>query len=183
MIVLTTPLPGLLRLVPTRYTDDRGCFIVTFDQRRFDAAIGYPVPFVQDNESTSSKGVLRGLHFQLPPSAQGKLVHVVRGRVLDVCVDLRPDSPTLGRHYKQVLDTEAMEQLWIPPGFAHGFLALEDDTIFSYKCSGYYDPSAERSIRWNDPDLAIEWGTSSPLMSPKDAAAPAFADGPWWPAS
>jgi len=116
MIVLTTPLPGLLRLVPTRYTDDRGCFIVTFDQRRFDAAIGYHVPFVQDNESTSSKGVLRGLHFQLPPSAQGKLVHVVRGRVLDVCVDLRPDSPTLGRHYTKVLDTEAMEQLWIPPG-------------------------------------------------------------------
>jgi dTDP-4-dehydrorhamnose 3,5-epimerase len=183
MNVLTTPLPGLLRLVPTQYADDRGRFIVTFDQRRFDEAIGHPVSFVQDNESTSGRGVLRGLHFQLPPHAQGKLVHVVRGRVLDVCVDLRTESPTHGRHYKLVLDTITKEQLWIPPGFAHGFLALEEDTIFSYKCTGYYAPSAERSIRWNDPDLAIDWECSAPLISPKDAAAAAFADGPWWPAA
>jgi dTDP-4-dehydrorhamnose 3,5-epimerase len=183
MNVLTTPLPGLLRLVPRQFADERGRFIVTFDQAVFDRAVGAPTHFVQDNESTSRKGVLRGLHFQLPPSAQGKLVHVVRGSVLDVCVDLRPDSPTRGGHYKQVLDPVQKELLWIPPGFAHGFVALEDDTVFAYKCTALYDPANERCIRWNDPDLAIDWGVANPLVSTKDAAGARFNERAWWPAA
>lgn len=183
MTITPTPLPGLLKLCPRQFADDRGRFIVTFDQPLFDEAAGGPVRFVQDNESTSRKGVLRGLHFQLPPSAQGKLVHVVRGRVLDVCVDLRTDSSTFGEHFKLELDAHRKEMLWIPPGFAHGFVALEDETVFAYKCTARYDPAQERCIRWNDPDLNIDWGVKDPLVSPKDAAGGNFKERTWWPAS
>lgn len=182
MTITTTPLPGLLRLCPRQFADERGRFIVTFDQAVFDKAVGTGTRFVQDNESTSHKGVLRGLHFQLPPSAQGKLVHVVRGSVLDVCVDIRPDSPTYGQHFKQVLDAAGKEMLWIPPGFAHGFVSLEENTVFAYKCTALYDPAQERCIRWNDPDLAIDWGVMDPVVSSKDAAGGHFNERIWWPA-
>ena len=183
MTAETTPLEGLLRLRPRIFSDERGWFLVTFDQSRFRELSGCSDVFVQDNESLSHAGVLRGLHFQVPPSAQGKLVHVARGAVLDVCVDLRPDSTTYGHHYKLRLDAETKEMLWIPPGFAHGFVSLEDNTIFSYKCTALYDPSAERSIRWNDPDLGIDWGVTHPIVSTKDQAGGAFRERTWWPRS
>ncbi|MCU0318980.1 MAG: dTDP-4-dehydrorhamnose 3,5-epimerase [Flavobacteriales bacterium] len=183
MTITPTPLQGLLKLCPRQFTDDRGRFIVTFDQKLFDQAVGGTTHFVQDNESTSRKGVLRGLHFQLPPSAQGKLVHVVRGSVLDVCVDIRPSSPTFGQHFKQLLDDQQKEMLWIPPGFAHGFVSLEDHTVFAYKCTALYDPAQERCIRWNDHDLGIDWGVKDPLVSPKDAAGGGFNERNWWPAT
>jgi dTDP-4-dehydrorhamnose 3,5-epimerase len=140
-----TPIQGLVRLRPRIFTDERGHFLVTFDQDRFRQLTGVTDVFVQDNESMSHAGVLRGLHFQLPPSAQGKLVHVSRGAVLDVVVDLRPESSTLGQHFKLRLDASEKEMLWIPPGLAHGFVALEDHTVFSYKCTAFYDPTMERS--------------------------------------
>lgn len=126
------------------------------------------VDFVQDNESTSAKGVLRGLHFQREPHAQGKLVRVIRGAVLDVCVDIRPNSTTYGEHFKLQLNGTTKEMLWIPAGFAHGFVALEDDTIFAYKCTAYYHPSSERTLIWNDRRLGIDWGVVDPIISSKD---------------
>lgn len=163
-----TALGGLLILTPRIFADERGSFLETFNQRRFNEITGSDVEFVQDNESTSAKGVLRGLHFQAAPHAQGKLVHVTRGAVLDVCVDIRPESPTYGQHFKKRLDGLTKEMLWIPTGFAHGFLALEDNTSFAYKCTGYYHPPAERTLLWNDPSLGIDWGVTAPLVSPKD---------------
>jgi dTDP-4-dehydrorhamnose 3,5-epimerase len=182
MNVHQTPIQGLLRLEPRQFTDDRGRFIVTYDQRMFDEAVGHPVRFIQDNESTSRKGVVRGLHFQLPPAEQGKLVHVIRGSVLDVCVDIRPGSATFGQHFKAVLDHRSKVMLWIPPGFAHGFRSLEDETVFSYKCTSLYQPTAERCIRWDDKDLAIDWGTDMPIVSAKDAEGGGFREREWWPA-
>lgn len=173
---ITTPLEGLLILRPKIFGDHRGRFLETYNQERFNDAFGDPVQFVQDNESTSSKGVLRGLHFQAAPHAQGKLVHVVRGSVLDVCVDIRPNSATYGRHFKLELNGDTKEMLWIPTGFAHGFATLADDTIFAYKCSAYYNPAAERTIKWNDPELAIEWGVQDPLISAKDQQGTAFSE-------
>lgn len=164
-----TPLSGLIVLRPRIFVDDRGAFHESYNHRAFEAIIGQQVSFVQDNESRSMKGVLRGLHFQTGPHAQGKLVRVIRGAVLDACVDIRPQSPTYGRHFTKCLDGATKEMLWVPPGFAHGFLALEDDTIFAYKCTTYYHPSAERTLAWNDPEVAIDWGTSTPTISPKDA--------------
>ncbi len=169
MEVMTTGLAGLLVLRPRIFGDDRGYFLESFNEQRFKTLTGVDVLFVQDNESSSRAGVLRGLHFQADPHAQGKLVHVGRGAVLDVAVDLRADSPTRGRHFSIRLDAAKREMLWIPAGFAHGFVALEDDTLFLYKCTNYYQPSAERTIRWDDADLAIDWGISEPLVSPKDA--------------
>lgn len=176
MEILNTSLKDLLLLRPRIFADDRGHFLETFNERRFKEATGSDLTFVQDNESLSSKRVLRGLHFQVAPFAQGKLVHVVRGSVLDVCLDIRPDSPTLGGHFKAVLNGTSKEMLWIPPGFAHGFVALEDDTVFAYKCTDYYTPSAERTIRWDDPELAIDWGVQEPLVSSKDALGMRFAE-------
>ena len=132
--------------------------------------------FVQDNESVSGAGVLRGLHFQVPDRAQGKLVRVVRGAALDVAVDLRKGSPTYGQHQTAMLTGDNRWQFWVPPGFAHGFLTLEPNTVFCYKCTEVYSPEHERALRWNDPDLAIDWGTDAPLLSSKDAEAGAFAD-------
>ena len=169
-----TSIEGLLLLGPQVFRDDRGHFQETFNEEDFRAATGITLPFVQDNESLSHAGVLRGLHFQLPPHAQGKLVRVARGAVLDVAVDIRQDSPTSGKHVAVRLDASSKKMLWIPPGFAHGFLALEDDTLFLYKCTAYYHRPSERTIPWNDPGLGIDWGIDAPLISPKDLVGEPF---------
>jgi len=176
MNVGTTPLKDLLILKPRIFADERGHFLETFNEARFTEATGIDARFVQDNESVSTARVLRGLHFQVEPHAQGKLVHVVRGAVLDVCVDIRPQSPTFGKHFRVRLDGTTKEMLWIPPGFAHGFVVLEHDAVFAYKCTTYYNPAAERTIRWNDSDLAIDWGVVAPVVSDKDAAGMSFAE-------
>ena len=161
---------------PRQFGDDRGRFSETWRAGHFEAAIGRSVEFVQDNESVSGEGVLRGLHFQVPDRAQGKLVRVVRGSALDVAVDLRADSPTYGQHQMVLLTGENHWQFWVPEGFAHGFVTLEPDTVFCYKCTEVYSPEHERSLRWDDPDLGIDWGVEHPLLSAKDAAAGLFAD-------
>ena len=160
---------------PRRFGDDRGHFSETWRQAHFEEAIGRSLQFVQDNESVSGAGVLRGLHFQVPDRAQGKLVRVVKGSAWDVAVDLRSGSPTYGRHAKVLLTGENRWQFWVPEGFAHGFLTLEPETVFCYKCTEIYSPDHERSIRWDDPDLNIDWGTEAPLLSAKDESAPALS--------
>lgn len=174
MEVASTPLDGLLVLKPRIFSDERGHFLETFNERAFKQATGTDITFVQDNESLSKVGVLRGLHFQVAPHEQGKLVHVVRGAVLDVCVDIRPESPTFGQHVKVRLDGASKTMLWIPPGFAHGFVVLEADAVFAYKCTAFYHPQAERTLLWNDPDLAIDWGIAAPVVSAKDAEGMLF---------
>lgn len=176
MTIEPTSLPGVLLIKPRIFSDERGRFLETFNQRAFSEATGLDLRPVQDNESRSHRHVLRGLHFQVAPHAQGKLVHVVRGAVLDVVVDIRPDSPTLGRHVRVPLDAEQRHMLWIPPGLAHGFTALEDDTVFAYKCTAYYHPASERTIRWDDPDLGIDWGVAHPIVSAKDRAGMGFKE-------
>ena len=185
MRMIQTALPGVVVLEPAVFRDDRGWFAETFQEARFHAglqALGLPVPrrFVQDNHSCSHAGVLRGLHYQMPPHAQGKLVRVVRGAVFDVAVDIRRGSPTFGRWAGAWLTAANQRQLWIPEGFAHGFVALEDDTHFLYKTTDVYAKAAERSLRWDDPALGITWplppGVAAPRVAPKDAAAPALAD-------
>ena len=173
MQVTPTPLSGLLILTPHVFADERGFFLESFNQRAFDAAVGHSVSFVQDNHSRSQRGVLRGLHYQLPPHAQGKLVRVVRGSAFDVAVDIRKGSATFGRWVGITLDAANHQQMWIPPGFAHGFLALEDDTHFLYKTTDYYARDCERAIAWNDPAVGIDWPAlgSQPLLAAKDAAA------------
>jgi dTDP-4-dehydrorhamnose 3,5-epimerase len=177
MKVVTTALPGVLILEPTVFRDERGFFLESFNQRSFDEAVGQHVEFVQDNHSCSRRGVLRGLHYQLPPHAQGKLVRVVRGSAFDVAVDLRRGSPTFARWVGATLDAASQRQLWIPPGFAHGFVALADDTHFLYKTTDFYARECERSVVWNDPSLAIDWPLAghAPLLAPRDAAAPTLA--------
>jgi dTDP-4-dehydrorhamnose 3,5-epimerase len=177
MHVTPTPLPGVLIIEPKVFGDDRGFFLESFNQRAFDAAVGTHIEFVQDNHSRSMRGVLRGLHYQLDPHAQGKLVRVVQGSAFDVAVDIRRSSATFGRWFGLTLDARSARQLWIPPGFAHGFLALEDDTHFLYKTTDYYAKDCERAIIWNDEALRIDWPDlgMSPLLAAKDAAPPAFA--------
>lgn len=175
MDVQTTPIEGLLLLRPRVFDDDRGSFSETWNQRVLDNAVGAEVRFVQSNESRSKAGVLRGLHFQAPPHAQGKLVRVVQGKVLDVAVDLRVGSPTYGQHHAALLSQENRWQFFVPAGFAHGFLTLEDDTVFQYFCTNLYHPESERALRWDDADLGIEWGIDAPLVSDKDKEAKAFA--------
>lgn len=173
---------GPLLLTPPVFRDDRG-YLVERWREDVCAAAGVAARFVQDNLSRSRRGVLRGLHFQRAPHQQGKLVSVARGRVLDVAVDLRRGSPTYLRHVKAVLDDETHSQLWVPPGFAHGFLALGDVNDVLYKVDAFHAPDAEGSLRWDDPGLGIDWqldellGGELPLLSPKDAAAPTLADG------
>ncbi|MBK9177639.1 MAG: dTDP-4-dehydrorhamnose 3,5-epimerase [Flavobacteriales bacterium] len=167
--------PMLLR--PRIFSDERGRFVETWSERAFTHIIG-DIEFVQDNESISRQGVLRGLHLQLDPYAQGKLVRVAYGKVLDICLDIRPGSPTRGRHIRVHLDAASGAQLWIPGGFAHGFVALVENTVFQYKCSAPYVPAAERTILWNDPALGIDWGIPDPIVSPKDQAGIPF-NGPW----
>lgn len=176
--VVQTALPEVLIFEPKVFGDARGFFMESFNQKAFDEAVGHPVSFVQDNHSRSSKGVLRGLHFQLPPHAQGKLVRVAAGKVIDVAVDVRRSSPRFGQWVAVELSADNHRQLWIPPGFAHGFVVLSDSADFLYKTTDYYAPKAEGSVRWDDPQLAIDWqlGGVQPLVSPKDAEAPALAD-------
>ena len=149
----------------------------TWNERTFLEQVG-DHRFVQDNESSSRKGVLRGLHFQLAPHAQGKLVRAVAGAVLDVCVDIRPGSASYGKHVKVLLTAADRTMLWIPSGFAHGFVSLEENTVFTYKCTAPYHPASERTIRWNDHDLAIDWGIADPIVSEKDRNGFPFA-GTW----
>jgi dTDP-4-dehydrorhamnose 3,5-epimerase len=176
MRVIEQPMNGLFHLEPTVYGDDRGYFFESFNKKKFEELTGVDVDFVQDNQSKSKKGVLRGLHFQNPPFAQGKLVRVVSGSVLDVVVDIRKQSSSYGEHFKVVLDAKKHNMLWIPPGFAHGFLTLEDDTIFIYKCSEFYNPDSEVCISWNDVSLNINWGVETPLVSSKDSQGLIFKD-------
>lgn len=177
--VETTPINGLLVLRPKVFSDDRGDFQEVFNQRNIAQALGRDLSFVQDNESRSRAGVLRGLHLQTAPHAQAKLVRVVQGAVLDVCVDLREDSPTFGRHYAIRLDEDDRSLLFIPEGFAHGFLSLKDDTRFQYKCSTYRDAASERTILWNDPELGIDWGITDPVLSDKDRQGDRLMAGTW----
>jgi dTDP-4-dehydrorhamnose 3,5-epimerase len=175
MIINKTEIEGLLEIEPNVLQDDRGYFLESF---RLDVLrnIGIDVNFVQDNESASKKGVLRGLHFQSPPYEQGKLVRVIKGSVLDVAVDIRVGSPTFGKHCSILLSEQNKKQFWIPPGFAHGFLVLEDDTIFSYKCTGYYRRESEGALRWDDPALNIPWNFTEPILSEKDKVAPLLSE-------
>lgn len=178
MNYIKTDIEGLWIIEPRVFGDNRGYFFESFSLRDFEAHVG-PVAFVQDNESLSERrGVLRGLHFQKGDLAQAKLLRVVQGSVLDVAVDIRPGSPTFGRHLSVVLSGENKRQFFIPRGFAHGFLVLEDHTIFQYKCDNFYAPEAEGSYRWNDPAFAIDWGISPEevILSEKDARAPFFGD-------
>ena len=168
MDCIKTPISGLLVFEPRVYTDNRGSFIESFNQKVFNEHTNSEYSFVQDNQSVSSKGVLRGLHFQNPPFEQGKLVRVVRGCILDVAVDIRKSSSTYGEHFSIELSAENHKQLWIPPGFAHGFISLEEDTMLLYKCTEYYNLQSEGAIHWNDPDLNINWNANSILVSEKD---------------
>lgn len=171
---LPTTLPGVLLLELDVFDDARGRFYEAYRRDRY-AALGVAADFVQDNFSSSVAGTLRGLHYQLG-APQGKLVHVTRGEVYDVAVDIRRGSPTFGRWFGAVLSAENHRQLWIPPDFAHGFAVLSDRADFIYKCTAPYAPAHERTVRWDDPDLAIPWPLREPLLSPRDAAAPALRD-------
>ncbi len=184
MKLVPTTLPGVLIVEPAVFADDRGWFMESFNEARFEAALhalGEPVPrrFVQDNHSCSKAGVLRGLHYQLPPHAQGKLVRVVQGAAWDVAVDIRRGSASFGCWVGVELSAENRRQLWIPEGFAHGFLALQDDTQFLYKTTDVYARDCERSIHWDDPAIGIAWplpaGLGAPRLAPKDVAAPVLA--------
>ncbi|ABF88609.1 dTDP-4-dehydrorhamnose 3,5-epimerase [Myxococcus xanthus DK 1622] len=179
MKVTPLEIPDVLLLEPKVFGDDRGFFMEMFHAARY-AAVGIPGPFVQDNYSRSAKGTLRGVHFQ-EPQAQGKLVQVLAGAVYDVAVDVRRGSPTFGQWVAVELSSDNRRQLWIPPGFAHGFCVVSDSADFHYKCTALYAPETERSVVWNDPDLAIPWPVSEPLLSPKDAQAPRLRDAPLLP--
>lgn len=168
MQVIQTKIPDLLLLEPQVFGDDRGFFLESWNQRRFDETVGRSVTFVQDNHSRSGRGVLRGLHYQLPPAAQAKLVRCVVGEVFDVAVDLRRSSATFGHWVGIVLSADNKRQLWIPEGFAHAFLVLSEVAEFFYKTTAYYAPEYERCICWDDPDLAIDWPLKQPLLSDKD---------------
>ncbi len=173
MNFIKTDIPDVIIFEPKVFGDERGFFLESFNQKIFEEATGLKREFVQDNHSKSSKGVLRGLHYQLPPMAQGKLVRVVQGEVFDVAVDIRKSSPTFGQWVGVHLSAENKRQLWIPEGFAHGFLTLSETAEFLYKTTNYYSPKYEGAIVWNDPDLAISWPeTSEVLVSGKDQIAP-----------
>lgn len=175
LTVTPTEIPGVLILEPKVFGDSRGFFLESFNQDTFRQATGLDVNFVQDNHSRSSRGVLRGLHYQLPPHAQGKLVRVVSGSVFDVAVDIRRDSPTYGRWVGVSLTAENHRQLWIPPGLAHGFLVTSESADLLYKTTDYYSPTHERCIAWDDSDLAISWPLAGlPILSGKDALGTPF---------
>jgi len=176
MEVIKTNIEGLLEIIPNVFEDDRGYFYESFNKEIYNG-LGITDEFLQDNQSMSSSGVLRGLHFQNPPFAQGKLVRVVTGAVLDIAVDIRKNSPTYGKHHSVVLTEENKKLFWIPPGFAHGFKVLRDKTIFSYKCTNGYNKASEGAVRWNDPALGIDWGENlEPILSEKDMNSPLFAE-------
>jgi dTDP-4-dehydrorhamnose 3,5-epimerase len=166
---------GLVLIQPRIFQDERGYFYESYSADKFKEA-GIPDEFVQDNQSLSAKNVLRGLHYQHPSFAQGKLVRVLQGAVIDVAVDIRKNSPTYGKHIMVELSAENKLMLWIPPGFAHGFLSLEDQTIFLYKCTSTYHKESESGIIWNDPELNIEWGINNPIVSDKDLELLSFSN-------
>jgi dTDP-4-dehydrorhamnose 3,5-epimerase len=180
MKVIRTALPDVLILEPQVFGDRRGFFKEGYNRRAFDEAVGYDVMFVQDNHSRSTRGVLRGLHYQLPPHMQGKLVTVTSGHVLDVAIDMRRSSRHFGRWVSTELSAENHRQVWIPPGFAHGFLVLSESVDFLYKTTDYYAPELEAAVRWDDPTLAIAWPSigMEPKLSAKDAAAPLLPNAP-----
>ena len=173
MNITKTDIQGLIIIEPQIFKDSRGCFFESWNAKKFKQ-LGISEDFVQDNQSVSSKGVLRGLHFQNPPYAQAKLVRVIEGSVLDVAVDLRKNSPTYGKHVSVILSEQNNKSFFIPKGFAHGFLSLEDNTVFNYKCSDYYNKESEGSLLWNDEDLKIDWQIDNPLISEKDLQADFF---------
>lgn len=175
MELITFDIEGPVLIKPRIFADERGYFYESFNEAAFKSN-HLETGFVQDNQSLSKKGTLRGLHFQNPPYAQGKLVRVVSGAVIDVAVDIRKKSPTYGKHLLVTLTGENKLMLWIPPGFAHGFITLEDDTLFLYKCTNLYNKASESGIIWNDADLNIDWGTDVPLVSEKDLLLPALKD-------
>ena len=174
MDIVQTPIAGVVLIKPKVWRDSRGYFVETWQKERYEAA-GITLPFVQDNRSRSSKGILRGLHFQRS-FPQGKLVSVSRGSVFDVAVDIRKDSPTFGQWYGAELTEDNQHQLWVAPGLAHGFCVLSDIADFSYKCTELYHPEDEGSVRWDDPDVAIDWPIKTPVLSDKDRVAPLFRD-------
>jgi dTDP-4-dehydrorhamnose 3,5-epimerase len=170
MIFTPTKIPDVIIIDPKVIGDDRGFFFESFSDRAFRAAIGRPITFVQDNHSRSHRGVLRGLHYQLPPRAQGKLVRVVAGEVFDVAIDIRRSSPTFGKWVSQILSESNRKQLWIPPGFAHGFMTLSESADVLYKTTEFYYPESERCILWSDPSLGIRWPSPDcPSLSKKDS--------------
>ena len=172
MKVVETKIPDVKIIEPTVFEDDRGFFFESFNHQKFEKAIGRTLQFVQDNHSKSHKGVLRGLHYQLPPKAQAKLVRVIKGEIFDVAVDIRKSSPTFGKWVGKSLSAASKKQLWIPEGFAHGFVTISETAEFLYKTSDYYAPNFDRSIRWNDPKIAIDWPTNiDPVLSSKDIQA------------
>ena len=175
MQIQETKLKDVLIITPKAFSDDRGYFLESFRKKVFEER-GLTFNFVQDNISRSKKNTVRGLHYQVGKFAQGKLCQVVYGRVLDVAVDIRFGSPTFGKYVATELSEENHEQLWIPPGFAHGFSVLSDIAIFHYKCTNYYDKASERAIRFNDKDLNIDWNITEPLVSPKDLEAKLFSE-------
>jgi dTDP-4-dehydrorhamnose 3,5-epimerase len=177
MEIIDTPIAGLKVVQPKVWGDARGHFFESYSEAAFKAA-GLPTDFVQDNQSLSGKGILRGLHFQKPPYAQGKLVRVIKGAVLDVVVDLRSSSPTYGQHHAIELNEDNKTMFWVPPGFAHGFLTLADNTIFVYKVTGLYNKESEGGLLWNDPALGINWGIENPLLSDKDRIQPLLSELP-----
>ncbi len=170
MELVHTPFKDLFVFQPKIFSDHRGYFFESFSYKKFQNLTGLNVQFVQDNQSESAQNVLRGLHLQTPPYAQGKLVRVVSGKVLDVVVDLRKGESTFGQHYAIVLSASNQTQMYVPEGFAHGFISLEVHTIFEYKCTNYYHPDAERTILWNDANLKIDWGCKAPIMAEKDVS-------------
>ena len=174
MWIVETSLPGCLVLEPAVFKDERGAFFEAWNAERF-ALHGLPTAFVQSNVASSTRGVLRGLHYQWP-NPQGKLVGVLEGEVHDVAIDIRSGSPTFGRWTAVVLSAENRRQLWIPEGFAHGYVVLSDHAVFSYLCTAHYDRTADAAVRWDDPALAIDWPVTAPVLSPKDRSAPLLAD-------
>lgn len=170
-----TTIDGLVIINTKKFNDERGYFFESFHQKKFEEFIGYSVEFVQENESQSIKNVVRGLHFQNPPFAQGKLVRVPFGKVIDVVVDIRKNSTTYGKYFSIELSKENGIQLWMPPGFAHGFVSLEENSILSYKCTNYYNKESEGAILWNDKDLGIDWMVDTPIISEKDQIATEFS--------
>lgn len=172
MQIRETSIKGLVEIFPRVFKDDRGLFFESYNEDLFKK-LGLPAHFVQDNQSFSKKGVVRGLHFQNAPFAQGKLVRVISGKVLDVAVDIRPESPTFGKYEVFELRSDINNMAYVPEGFAHGFVALED-SVFSYKCTNVYNKESESGILWNDPDLGIDWGIENPIVSEKDVVLPTF---------
>ena len=175
MNIIETPIHGLLVIEPDVFKDARGYFFESYNEKRL-AEIGIREHWVQDNQSCSQKGVVRGLHFQKPPFAQAKLVRILHGAAIDFAVDIRKGSPTYGQYYSVLLSADNFRQFYIPEGFAHGFAALEDNTLFFYKCSNFYNKASEGSIRFDDPDLNIDWQVKNPLTSEKDTEGPFLKD-------